>query len=295
MKKLNLLLGLLGSVSIMAGATSCSGFGGMTNEQKNKVEAFTGITFLNSVVNQNTRMNLLNGGIFDISDDEAQKILPTIDALLTNGVSIDSDVKKQQTIIDNKTYDFVETISFKEGNKTDSYTLVYNKTSKTVEETDDDEKEITDYERQNGYVVFGDLNKLDEAAKYSFVAVSENEIEGNEKKFERTFKVNIDQSSYILVEEENEQEVGESETEFSYKFINKGRVDIEYSISIENSRTDFTEIEYEINGKEYEAISYSKDGKNFIRLEVEGKYDVDKVAIYQKVVDEEGNVSFIKQ
>ena len=78
--------------------------------------------------------------------------------------------------------------------------------------------------------------------------------------------INIDSDTYVRVVEENEFEGRESEVEFSYTLVDNGRR-LNYSISIENERNQFDEVEYKLNGVEYEVTKVRKDGELVYRVE----------------------------
>lgn len=101
---------------------------------------------------------------------------------------------------------------------------------------------------------------------YPFVSRSVTESEDNETETERVLTINIDSDTYVRVVEENEFEGRESEVEFSYTLVDNGRR-LNYSISIENERNQFDEVEYKLNGVEYEVTKVRKDGELVYRVE----------------------------
>ena len=103
--------------------------------------------------------------------------------------------------------------------------------------------------------------------------------------------INIDSDTYVRVVEENEFEGRESEVEFSYTLVDNGRR-LNYSISIENERNQFDEVEYKLNGVEYEVTKVRKDGELVYRVEKKGRNEIEKVYYYKKIVLDDGNSKF---
>lgn len=290
MKKSHLFLGIIASLSLIAGATSCSSSSGsFTNKEKQNVEVLTGLKLLeSSFVNSGAIKKAAVVG--DTTEDEIAQLLPSIDALLNNGTLIDSKVENVETTINEVTYSFKETIKYKDSNLKDaSYTLFYNKktsTTKDLFEDFDDKFEKETRKVLNGVVL------MEEETYYPFKSTTVEEKEGNEVEVERSFVINIDTTSYIRVEEENEKEGRETETEFSYLLVKNGRKELEYSISIENERNKFTEVEYELNGVEYEVSKAKRNGEEVYKVEKENRTGIEKTYYYKKITLEDGGVKF---
>lgn len=224
MKKTNLLLvaSILGlGVGVLA---SCdfsdikNAFG--TKQELSKEETFRleAATSLNLVANLNTtKTNLKLMKSNAISDNDANKIkemLPTIDLILDNGSTFASTIVEEETVLNEVTYQYKEVINFKNHLLQDeSYTLIYNKTSK-VENQDRDE--IETFEKLEGYAL------IDENTKYKFVSLVTTESENNEQEMEREFKIILGNNSYVRVSEETEQERKENSTEFEYLLVENG-------------------------------------------------------------------------
>lgn len=291
MKKTKLFVTALMLTGVAPLATSCTFTKRvMTDVQKGNIEALTSITLLESTIQQNEvlakRRMMQTAPVYDEKDLE--QILPTLDALLTNGSAINSTVEEVETTIDSTVYQYKETLSFKDHNLEDaSYVLVYNQTD-FKETTDEEDNEIETFKKLDGLVV------LDENIRYSFTAVEEAEKEEDESEFERSFRIAIDDQSFILVQEENEVEQNENETEFSYLYVKNGVKELEYSISIENKNDRPSEISYELNGVEYEMKKVTVDGEERYKIEIENDKDQEAIAYYKKEIAEDGTVRFVK-
>ena len=306
MKKTNLfktaLLGLtLGVISSCGGTTPSTNLGQDTNgdgvvsgnevsaKKVQTLQAVTSINLLNSLsdVSPGLMQNkLMARRDATASTEDIEKILPQLDVLLTNDALVTSTLEEVETTIGEETFEKKETITFKDSSLKDvTYTLVYN--SRVHEERDDDE--IEKITIMSGVVL------IDETTTYKFVSHMEEENEDDENEKERNFKVQVDERSYVLVEESYEKEGRETESEFEYTFVNNGRKELEYSIEIENEKFE-NDIEFEINDREYEVEKFTdKDGKELYKVKIKEDDNFKELFIYEKVVDEAGNVSFIRK
>ncbi len=306
MKKTNLfktaLLGLtLGVISSCGGTTPSTNLGQDTNgdgvvsgnevsaKKVQTLQAVTSINLLNSLsdVSPGLMQNkLMARRDATASTEDIEKILPQLDVLLTNDALVTSTLEDVETTIGEETFEKKETITFKDSSLKDvTYTLVYN--SRVHEERDDDE--IEKITIMSGVVL------IDETTTYKFVSHMEEENEDDENEKERNFKVQVDERSYVLVEESYEKEGRETESEFEYTFVNNGRKELEYSIEIENEKFE-NDIEFEINDREYEVEKFTdKDGKELYKVKIKEDDNFKELFIYEKVVDEAGNVSFIRK
>ncbi len=258
-----------------------------------------------------------------MSDEEANKVLellPTLDILMTNGNTYSSVITEEETLINNVTYSYKETLSYTDINlQSAEETLVYNIVEKKVEtevdDDDDDEEDIDDdedvdddddddrnirrskdeeaeeYTKIEGYVIRGETY-------LPFVSMEEKFTEGNESESERTFILTLSTSSYVYIEEENESEDGEVENEFCYRLVENGITTLEYYLEIESLKDNSkSEIEYELNGVGYEIERKLNQAGNYV---YEVKYqsetsEEEPVAEFEKVIDNEtGLVTFVR-
>lgn len=286
MKKLNLLIGAMASITLMSGITSCGGSrnSSLSDKAKQNVEILTGIKLLETSFSSGTKIQEVTN--VSETEDEIAQLLPSIDALLNNGTIIKTNIENVKNEINGVTYNFKEVMNYKDANLNDaSYVLYYNKTGKTISEPFDFDKEVTTYEKLEGVV------EMESNNFYPFVSRSVTESEDNETETERVLTINIDSDTYVKVVEENEFEGRESEVEFSYTLVDNGRR-LNYSISIENESNQFDEIEYKLNGVEYEVTKVRKDGEIVYRVEKEGRNEIEKVYYYKKIVLDDGNSKF---
>ena len=291
-------LGILGSIVLLGSLASCSGLklgnngngsgNNLTVDQKQNIEVLTSLKMVETINNVNNISNAYRGfnNQTTLSDDTILEILPTIDTLLNNGTVVSSTLEEVDTVYDGITYNYKETLTYKDSNLKDaSYTLIYNK-EHTFTEQDENETEET--------TILKGIAIISENERYSFTSLDKVETEGNEVEEERYLKISLTNNSYVMVEEEFEEERNKSESEFEYTFINNGRIELQYSISLE-SKLKFDEIEYEINDTEYEIKKTIVDGEEIYRVKLEKDDDYSKaIGVYKKVKLEDGSVTFIK-
>lgn len=296
MRKLrNTMLSVLGGIVLLGGMVSCSndnlndqftnGSGTLSSVQKKNIEALTSIKMVETISSVGN-VSYANRFVKDTNIDNdylETSILPTIDMLLNNGSIVTSTIDEVETDYNGTIYHFKEVLNYKDHELKDaSYTLIYNK--ETFVEEDRDEKEETSI--LNGIVI------LSEEERYTFKALNKVETEKNEVEQERYFKINMSETSYVIVEEEFEEERNKTESEFEYTFVNNGKVELNYSISLENKQR-YDEIEYEINDVEYEVKKMIKDGEEVYKVKLENdKTDSEYVTFYKKEVLEDGTVIF---
>lgn len=338
MKKTKLFVGLFASVALIAGVTSCEAIKGtpnggnnnLTTQQKQNVEALTGIKLLESTLsngNMIKRAQVFNDNQ-EINTEDIEKILPSIDVLLSNGSIIESSITEVDTVINDTTYKFKEVISYKDSELKDAtYTLVYNKESigndKDDDDDDHDDRRIkeTKKEGQDNAIApettpettpegkpenhksndeiktkekLVGLVLLSETEHYDFEAMSKTEIEEDEKESKRSFKISLEENSFVKVTEKSEVEEDEKETKFAYKFVKDGKVELDYSLKIEDEKDELTEVTYEVNETEYEVTKFVKDSKEIYKVEREDAHDNEQVFYFEKIINEDGTSSFVR-
>lgn len=298
MKKLNLLLGTIGLATVAIGIASCEVVKGVNTKKEEtptetqlvksstSVQALTGIKMLES--------NLGSPGLGKVSKAYAQSsltvdienVLPTIDTLMNNGSEVESVVSEEQNDVNGTIYNFKETLTYKDLNlESKTYTIFYNKLN-SMTKVDEDETEVIDN--------YAGVIKLDETSIYEVSLITNSETEADEEETEREFKIKIDQTSYIKVEQEVEKELGKEEMGFSYTYVNQGRVVSEYSIEFENNAQGFSEVSYEVDGIEYEVKKVTRNNEELYLVEVEDDQDNEVKATYKKVTAEDGTVTFVR-
>lgn len=338
MKKTKLLVGLFASVALIAGATSCEAIKGtpnggnnnLTTQQKQNVEALTGIKLLESTLsngNMIKRAQVFNDNQ-EINTEDIEKILPSIDVLLSNGSIIESSITEVDTVINETTYKFKEVISYKDSELKDAtYTLVYNKESigndKDDDDDDHDDRRIKETKKEGQDNAIApettpettpegkpENNKSDDEIKtkeklvglvllsetehYDFEAMSKTDIEEDEKESKRSFKISLEENSFVKVTEKSEVEEDEKETKFAYKFVKDGKVELDYSLKIEDEKDELTEVTYEVNETEYEVTKFVKDSKEIYKVEREDAHDNGQVFYFEKIINEDGTSSFVR-
>lgn len=287
MKKIKILgLGILTSGAILLSSCTSNSLkdlvhGGdnqnnvTTNSEAFLMQATSSLKLLSNIDLGSAR---LSRSLNDTEINEIKEILPQLDLMLNNGTSFESSLASKENVIEGVTYQYEEVVTFKDSNLIDvTYTLIYN--ANTKEFKDDDEKVIV--------TTIEGVAKVDDVTYLPFVSITKTENEWDESETERTFKVNLNETSYVIVEESHEVEDNEIENEFEYTLINNGRKELEYSIEIEKEGFKDS-IEYEVNNKEYEL---TRVGDEYYVKVKEGRNFVD-YAKFKKIINEDGSVIF---
>lgn len=256
------------------------------DDQKFTLQAATSLNLVKSISNVN-KFNLSKKS--DISENdinEIKEILPQLDLMLENGYTFNSQISEVNKEINNETYKYHEIITFKDLNKEYvTYNLFYN-SPKEIKEVDDDEIEIKQV--MNGVATFDNNNY------YSFISLSESEKEDDELEDKRIFKINMNNESYIKVEESYEIEGKEIENKFKYTVVENGIKTLEYKVKQE-IETNKEKLEYELNDIEYKLVKeFDKDNNRTIYIIKYENEDLDKEfkLKFEKIVLENGDVIF---
>ena len=256
------------------------------DDQKFTLQAATSLNLVKSISNVN-KFNLSKKS--DISENdinEIKEILPQLDLMLENGYTFNSQISEVNKEINNETYKYQEIITFKDLNEEYvTYNLFYN-SPKEIKEVDDDEIEIKQI--MNGVATFDNNNY------YSFISLSESEKEDDELEDKRIFKINMNNESYIKVEESYEIEGKEIENKFKYTVVENGTKTLEYKVKQE-IETNKEKLEYELNDIEYKLVKeFDKDNNRTIYIIKYENEDLDKEfkLKFEKIVLENGDVIF---
>lgn len=256
------------------------------DDQKFTLQAATSLNLVKSISNVN-KFNLSKKS--DISENdinEIKEILPQLDLMLENGYTFNSQISEVNKEINNETYKYQEIITFKGLNEEYvTYNLFYN-SPKEIKEVDDDEIEIKQV--MNGVATFDNNNY------YSFISLSESEKEDDELEDKRIFKINMNNESYIKVEESYEIEGKEIENKFKYTVVENGTKTLEYKVKQE-IETNKEKLEYELNDIEYKLVKeFDKDNNRTLYIIKYENEDLDKEfkLKFEKIVLENGDVIF---
>ncbi len=210
--------------------------------------------------------------------DSLNTYLPTIESalkgesLLTNTEVIASD---------DPNYEVKQVITYTDINmQTSTITMYYNETIIEDDDWDDDDDDDWDDEQEQESRIEGVI--LVDGVSYRMRG--EKELEGDE--YEVNFRYILDETSYILVE----QEIELGETEFAYSLVQNGREVYEYSLEIEGNEVS---LEMESGRSEYEMNFFltSLDGKNLIGCRLENGHEKETI-FFEKIVSPEGQVTY---
>ena len=292
MKKTKLLLGLLVGVSLTIGLASCDNKGVptyaedgvLTSTEKLTMQAATGLKLLSETSLAQTFNMRMKRVMSEDQINEVKQILPSLDLMFENDNAFKGMIEEGEFAINESTYQYKETITFKDVDlKYESYVMYYNVDASYQDiERDDNEDEIETFSRISGVASY------DNETFFTFISFTETESEGDEIEEERTFRINLNEGSYVLIEESKEQERHENETEFEYTFIDNYKKVLNYSIEVEHEGHKDS-IEYEINDQEYEIL---KQGDIYIVKIGEDDDYHDEIGRFKKVINEDNTVTF---
>lgn len=295
--------------------------GEISAKESTNIQAATGLNIIANLSIKNAAPSLrqfskdFNKELTDEEKNKIEQILPTVDMLLDNGNVFSSVREEIEITINDVTYSYKETISFINSNLSENnYFLFYNELDEKGEviapslknnikddhndedhdDADDNHDHDHDHDYEDEIVTFqriAGLATFDEENFYDFESVSKSEIEDDESEEERWFKINLDENSYVRINQEIETEKRKFENEFSYIYVENNAVKSKYSIEIEKGRKD--QIKVKIDDLKY-SIDRLIDKNGEVIFKIKYKDDSSKIlATYKKEVDEEGNITFV--
>ena len=278
MKKSKTLLSLVLASTITLSALTLAGCGGskaLSFKDAYDFSAIGGIGLLSSTQTVEPLSYIVNNysSTPQISENEQQEILSNL-SLLKN--SIGGKIQKSSvTESDNQNYQYQYSLTTKNVlGEQKVYTLYYNE---TVTEVERDEKET----RLDGLVI---------ADGITYTMIGEKEVEDGEREY--TFKISLDAKNYVLVE----QEFDFGEKEYSYTAVKNGVTIYQAEVEYEKNRNGTVSVGFSttIDGveAEYEYNYITKNGTNYIRVEIEKNGRKDQRAIIK--VLENGTYQFVQ-
>ncbi|MGN1104543.1 MAG: hypothetical protein ACI4QI_06680 [Candidatus Coproplasma sp.] len=217
------------------------------------------------------------GGLTDEQLATVNSYMGLVENLLANG-----GLSYIRTESDREGYETKEVISFSdlEGNVI-TYVMYYNSDLEYVETDFHHDKEET----ETRYTIEGIM--IIDGVEYALEGYSEVETDGDESESETYFKVTLADGSYIIMEQEAEND----ETELVYKVVSDKKVveKIKFETEIEDGKTEI-KMTVEKDGVET-SLKFSEESENgvtYIKVTAKGgESDVSfKIEVTQ---DEEGN------
>lgn len=282
MKKLKTLILPALAATFLVGCGSPSGTDFINGDTaKESIYAFEAVTSIGLLSEAKASMNP-QGLRKAISLDQAfidslNTYLPTIESAL-KGESLLTNTEVMAS--DDPNYQVKQVISYTDINmQTSTITMYYNETIIEDNDWDDDDDDWDDEQEQEsrieGVVLVDGV---------SYRMRGEKELEGDE--YEVNFRYILDETSYILVE----QEIERGETEFAYSLVQNGREVYEYSLEIEGNEVS---LEMESGRSEYEMNFFltTLDGKNLIGCRLENDREKETI-FFEKIVSPEGQVTY---
>lgn len=276
MKKRNLVLSALAFMFLIAGCSAKdNGRGVVVKGTKDEVIQ----TLATQTVLGFSRLNLDNFGAKRMSEksfsdseiEEIKSVLAQVDVFLDS----DSSIEVEEKVSDNEEYKRQLNLAFFD----QSISLYFNDVLENEEiEEDEIEKEVF----FKGVALF-------KGVEFKFHFEHEEEIETNEEETETTLTL-FNETTKIIVAQENEKEMSENEISYSYKEIVNEKEIIDFELSIE---TKEKEVKVELNEKEYKFEYVKVESKEYIKVDVE-KDEAAKEALFEKSKkeNEDGSYSY---
>lgn len=231
-----------------------------------------------TLLTNNTTISLVKRAASEI--DQTILFLGSLDLALNNSKE---SLKIESVVSDKEEYQTKEVVYFTDlQNKEANLIIYYNSINNTSVE--DDEKEEKN-------IITGILVK--ENKEYYFNSVKEIEEEKDESDYEIETKIftSEDKKSYVYTSISRGIETNEIEEEYEYKVIKNNREVSSYSYSKEVEDNEI-EIELEYDNKEYEVTEFSKDNKQYIKIEEKADDSKKVIKVYEKVTLEDGTVTY---
>lgn len=231
-----------------------------------------------TLLTNNTTISLVKRAASEI--DQTILFLGSLDLALNNSKE---SLKIESVVSDKEEYQTKEVVSFTDlQNKEANLIIYYNSINNTSVE--DDEKEEKN-------IITGILVK--ENKEYYFNSIKEIEEEKDESDYEIETKIftSEDKKSYVYTSISRGIETNEIEEEYEYKVIKNNKEVSSYSYSKEVEDNEI-EIELEYDNKEYEVTEFSKDNKQYIKIEEKADDSKKVIKVYEKVTLEDGTVTY---
>ena len=277
------ILSLVALSVLGASLASCSNFnnsnylGGNNTINTKQIVGYQMVTS-STLLTNNTTISLVKRAASEI--DQTISFLGSLDLALNNSKE---SLKIESVVSDKEEYQTKEVVSFTDlQNKEANLIIYYNSINNTSVE--DDEKEEKN-------IITGILVK--ENKEYYFNSIKEIEEEKDESDYEIETKIftSEDKKSYVYTSISRGIETNEIEEEYEYKVIKNNKEVSSYSYSKEVEDNEI-EIELEYDNKEYEVTEFSKDNKQYIKIEEKADDSKKVIKVYEKVTLEDGTVTY---
>jgi len=282
-KNMKKILSLVALSVLGASLASCSNFNnsnylGVNNTINTKQIVGYQMVTSSTLLTNNTTISLVKRAASEI--DQTISFLGSLDLALNNSKE---SLKIESVVSDKEEYQTKEVVSFTDlQNKEANLIIYYNSINNTSVE--DDEKEEKN-------IITGILVK--ENKEYYFNSIKEIEEEKDESDYEIETKIftSEDKKSYVYTSISRGIETNEIEEEYEYKVIKNNKEVSSYSYSKEVEDNEI-EIELEYDNKEYEVTEFSKDNKQYIKIEEKADDSKKVIKVYEKVTLEDGTVTY---
>lgn len=280
MKQLKILLPVL-AIGMLTGcqlnnndnlSTNNQG-GGITQNDRNvyAFEAITSVGLLTTLDTNQTVQPIKKAAADETLISQIKDYLPTVEAalynqsLMTNSKVLPSDREGYQTKV---------LISYTDIAMTNqSITMYYNETLMQDYDDDDDWDDQEEEYRIDGLIIVNDNE---------YKMFGEKELDQDE--YEISFIYQVDEDSYVKVE----QEIENDESEFNYTVINNRKKVYEYSLEIENNEVELEVKDRNLGVEKMEFKFINRNNKTLIIAEIRKASQKSEI-VFEKVVDAQTN------
>lgn len=281
MKQLKILLPVL-AIGMLTGCqfnndnlSSNNQGDGITQNDRNvyAFEAITSVGLLTTLDTNQTVQPIKKAAADETLISQIKDYLPTVEAalynqsLMTNSKVLPSDREGYQTKV---------LISYTDIAMTNqSITMYYNETLMQDYDDDDDWDDQEEEYRIDGLIIVNDNE---------YKMFGEKELDRDE--YEISFTYQVDEDSYVKVE----QEIENDESEFNYTVINNRRKVYEYSLEIENNEVELEVKDRNLGVEKMEFKFINRNNKTLIIAEIR-KANQKSEIVFEKVVDAQTNTT----
>lgn len=251
-----------------------------------------GLAFSSCTANKSDTINT-ESRVIDILARQAVSSVSSLsnyNSLLANKIVTDEELKNSidylkqaEILLENEVK--VEEISVSESEYLEAYLASYDSkiytlyitSLKTEEESEDDEYEVE--KKYTGIINY-------EERSYDFTLTYKTEQEENEYEDEVTFKMKVNENSFITIEKGYETEENEYEEYFSYKSEING-IKESYKVKKEIEENENTLV-VKFDNLEYKYSFYTENEKEYVKVKIDG-YDSFTLL---KTIDNDGEAMY---
>ena len=262
---------LLAGCSVLYNNNAEGKIKGVKNEIEEKLvtQAVLGLSNMNINTRKNAQRSFNEDEVKDI-----QNVLSQVDVFLSKGETLHVEKSKSNK----EGYSNRMDLSFDE----QEISLFYNSEENKSYRDEDEVVTITTF---SGIALYNNY-------EYQFNFVNEEENGFDEQETKTTLKIYENETSYVEISQETEEESFSNEVSYSYKKVENKNLVLDFELSISNEYNQ-QEVDVEINGVEYSFEYVTILNKEYIQVELENRSEREVRGYFEKVVtkNEDGTVT----